>query len=138
MTNFKDELEELINRYSMENGSNTPDFILAEYLSEQLALWDKVITRRERYYGREPKPVETSPVLTAEQLSILRHALGADSSTPSYRNGFAAEEGADDWPHVMALVEMGLMTRGKTNCDGLALFYVTEEGQELIGVREQL
>jgi hypothetical protein len=29
---FRDELEELINRHSMENGSNTPDFVLAEYL----------------------------------------------------------------------------------------------------------
>ena len=29
---FRKELEDLINRFSKENGSNTPDFILAEYL----------------------------------------------------------------------------------------------------------
>lgn len=30
--NFKSELEKLINRYSQENKSNTPDFILCEYI----------------------------------------------------------------------------------------------------------
>ncbi|HSW65257.1 MAG TPA: hypothetical protein VLH56_18395 [Dissulfurispiraceae bacterium] len=31
-TGFRAELETLINRYSKENGSNTPDFILADYM----------------------------------------------------------------------------------------------------------
>ena len=49
---FRKELEILINRYSMENGSNTPDFLLAEYLVMQLHLWDQFVTRREEWFGR--------------------------------------------------------------------------------------
>jgi len=49
---FRKELEHLINRHSRENGSDTPDFILAEFLADCLAAWDKNLTRREQWYGR--------------------------------------------------------------------------------------
>jgi hypothetical protein len=49
---FERELESLINRYSQENGSNTPDFILAQYLLRCLEAWNDGITRREQWYGR--------------------------------------------------------------------------------------
>ena len=52
MNNFENELEALINKYSMENGSDTPDFMLAGYLSDCLRVWDKTITAREKWYGR--------------------------------------------------------------------------------------
>lgn len=55
---FRADLETLINRYSRENGSNTPDFILADYLNDCLAAWDKGVTAREKWYGRAPEPVE--------------------------------------------------------------------------------
>jgi hypothetical protein len=32
VTTLRDELSAALNRYSAENGSDTPDFILAEYL----------------------------------------------------------------------------------------------------------
>lgn len=51
---FLDELRTLINRHSKENGSNTPDFILAEYLNDCLRAFDKTVVLRERWYGREP------------------------------------------------------------------------------------
>jgi len=41
--NFINELKHLINRYSQESGSNTPDFILAEYLSNCLEAFNKSI-----------------------------------------------------------------------------------------------
>jgi|LULL01.1.fsa_nt_gb hypothetical protein len=44
---FPAELESLINRHSMENGSNTPDFILAEYLRLCLENFDMCVRRRE-------------------------------------------------------------------------------------------
>ena len=50
--NFREELETLINCCSKENGSNTPDWILAEYLSDCLASFDLATTRREKWYGR--------------------------------------------------------------------------------------
>jgi len=51
-TDFGRELEALINRYSKENGSNTPDFILARFLETVLIAADGLINRRESWYGR--------------------------------------------------------------------------------------
>jgi anti-sigma-K factor RskA len=52
---FKKGLEELINSYSMENGSDTPDFILATYLLGCLRVFDKAIIDREIWYDRPTK-----------------------------------------------------------------------------------
>ena len=54
---FREELEHAINRTSQENGSNTPDFILAEYLEACLRAFDATVTAREKWYGREPTMV---------------------------------------------------------------------------------
>lgn len=40
-----------INRTSSENGSNTPDFILAEYLTDCLAAFDRAVKWRAEWYG---------------------------------------------------------------------------------------
>ena len=50
---FKKELESLINSYSMENGSDTPDFILAEYLVNCLKAFNEASKARDGWYGRE-------------------------------------------------------------------------------------
>jgi hypothetical protein len=55
---FERELGDLINRYSKENGSNTPDFLLADYLVRCLENWNLTVQRREKWYGREPKRSE--------------------------------------------------------------------------------
>jgi hypothetical protein len=52
LTAFEQELRRLINRLSMENPSNTPDRILAEYLCSCLAAFDRATEQRERWYGR--------------------------------------------------------------------------------------
>jgi hypothetical protein len=57
---FRKEIEHLINCESMENGSDTPDFILAEYLCNCLAAWDLAVQKREKWYGREPKEVPSA------------------------------------------------------------------------------
>jgi len=44
------ELERLINEYSLENGSDTPDFILADYLLLCLDAFDKTMGRRAEWY----------------------------------------------------------------------------------------
>lgn len=48
------ELEHLINCMSLENGSDTPDFILAEYLHQCLEAFDAATRRREEWYSPEP------------------------------------------------------------------------------------
>ena len=50
------ELASLLNRHSAENGSNTPDFILAEYLRGCLDLFDQTVLRREDWYGHRHAP----------------------------------------------------------------------------------
>jgi hypothetical protein len=49
---FRKELEHLINRRSKENGSNTPDFILAEYMLSTLKAFEAASLERERWYGK--------------------------------------------------------------------------------------
>lgn len=54
MYEFWSELENLINRHSMENGSHTPDFVLAEYLTDCLKAFDKAVANRNKWYGQTP------------------------------------------------------------------------------------
>jgi hypothetical protein len=58
---FRTELETLINCQSMENGSDTPDFILADYLTDCLESFDKALQAREKWYGRGPQAVSEPP-----------------------------------------------------------------------------
>lgn len=51
-TSFTNELKKLLNRYSEENGSNTPDFILANYLVNCLDTFNAAINAREKLCGR--------------------------------------------------------------------------------------
>lgn len=53
MEGFEKELTELINRYSKENESNTPDFILAKYMNAALENINAIINDREKWYGRQ-------------------------------------------------------------------------------------
>lgn len=47
---FVSDLSEAINRNSKENGSNTPDFILAEFMFDCLIAFDKATKRRRKWY----------------------------------------------------------------------------------------
>jgi hypothetical protein len=52
---FRREIEQAINRHSVENGCNTPDYILATYLSECLAAFDRAVNARDAWYGLAPR-----------------------------------------------------------------------------------
>ena len=76
--------------------------------------------------------------MTEEQIGVLRHATGADSSSPGYRNRYCTE--VND-ANCLALVEAGLMS-GPQHADGIfgkgtGIFYVTEKGFKLLGFKEQ-
>jgi hypothetical protein len=49
---FETQLTRLLNRHSLENGSDTPDFILAQYLTQCLAVFNHTLVERETWYGR--------------------------------------------------------------------------------------
>jgi len=55
---FARELKELINKHSQENDSNTPDFILANFMSNCLEAWNEAVQQRENWYDRDKEPVE--------------------------------------------------------------------------------
>ena len=61
VVSFQVALERLINNYSCENASNTPDYILAGYLKDCLDAWNRATLARETWYGRAPAPVEPPP-----------------------------------------------------------------------------
>lgn len=50
---FRARLENLINCFSLENGSDTPDFVLAQYLLDCLQSYDTALQAREEWYGRK-------------------------------------------------------------------------------------
>ena len=55
-TGLRKDIESAINRWSAENGSNTPDFILAKYLMGCLDAFDTATDARDRWYGIAPEP----------------------------------------------------------------------------------
>lgn len=50
------ELKVLLNRASRENASNTPDFILAQYLMGCLEAFEVAVQQRDTWYGRDARP----------------------------------------------------------------------------------
>lgn len=50
---FRQELQNLLNYHSVEQYSDTPDFILANYLIRCLESFDIAIAERERWYDIE-------------------------------------------------------------------------------------
>ena len=44
---FQKELEELLNKWSMENGSNTPDFILAQFMMDCFLSFERSVNNRQ-------------------------------------------------------------------------------------------
>jgi hypothetical protein len=52
---FLEELEDLINRHSIESGSGTPDFILANYLIACLIAFEDAVRGREHWHRHSPK-----------------------------------------------------------------------------------
>lgn len=53
---LEQELTRVLNRHSAETASNTPDFILAQYLLSCLAAFNAAVQQRETWYGRDARP----------------------------------------------------------------------------------
>lgn len=74
-----------------------------------------------------------SKELTKEQHHILRHSLGLNYGRKEYRNHFVTGEGSTDYPDCLALVKMGLMTKGRSSpiTGGYDVFFVTDTGKKI-------
>ena len=55
-TTLINDLTHLLNYHSEENGSNTPDFILAQYLEGCLRTYERAVQQRQTWHGRDPRP----------------------------------------------------------------------------------
>jgi hypothetical protein len=63
MATFRQALEALINDHSMENVSDTPDYILASYLAKCLEAFDGATVERDRWHGwRDGTPGNGGPL----------------------------------------------------------------------------
>jgi len=60
MPAFEQDLEALLNKHSVENGSDTPDFILAAFLVGCLRAWNQGVSDREAWYSRQ-RPAGEGP-----------------------------------------------------------------------------
>ena len=70
---FKRELTELLNRHSREENSETPDFVLANYILRVLQAYEAAVVAREQWHGRdilrdEPDPLAPVPEEEAEPI----------------------------------------------------------------------
>lgn len=68
-TQFNRELSSLLNKYSMENNSNTPDFLLADYLIGCLHTFNTIVNAREKWYGRGDS--DTCSIITEINSNIM-------------------------------------------------------------------
>ena len=57
MSDFRQDLTNLINIHSKENESNTPDFILAQYLLDCLTLFNSTFDSRKKWYERKDETI---------------------------------------------------------------------------------
>lgn len=89
---FLRDLAVVVNGHSRENASNTPDYILAEFMASALQAFENASRLRERWYGSELKPggstitaasetASTSPEQAIELLRMVRPYL--DMIAPS-------------------------------------------------------
>jgi hypothetical protein len=73
---FVARLQNAVNCLSMENASDTPDFILAEYLCGCLENFDRAVIAREKWYGRDVGSgkaiLGSAPETSAEQTSYIK------------------------------------------------------------------
>lgn len=72
------------------------------------------------------------PTITAPELEVMSHALGARSATPGYRNHFCTGEGSTDYPICEALVVKGLMTKHTRNWTPDNIYVVTPAGRKFV------
>jgi len=55
LEDFRYGLAKLINISNLENRSNTPDYILADYLIGCLLSYEKTVEANNKWHGRNPK-----------------------------------------------------------------------------------
>lgn len=75
MDAFRMRLEALINEHSMENVSNTPDWILADYITDCLKAFDKATKSRSAWHhgGYKEDPRKIIPCMVPDGAESKAH-----------------------------------------------------------------
>jgi hypothetical protein len=68
VSDLEQDLAAVINKHSMDNGANTPDFILARYIIRCLDNFRELTQERERWYGVHLEPGKS-----------MRNEVGSDN-----------------------------------------------------------
>lgn len=77
---IREALATVVNREGLEAGSNTPDFILAEFMADTLAAFDRASRAREEWYGVHHEPGQSAPAPSPAR-KALEEALGRLEAT---------------------------------------------------------
>jgi hypothetical protein len=83
---FSTALEILINSHSMENASDTPDFLLAAFLVETLQAWDRAVSRRSEWYGGSDQANRKIEHLEAQVQAEGEHTAAANAEIDKLRD----------------------------------------------------
>lgn len=94
MITLKKEIESAINRHCAENESNTPGFILAEYLMDCLTAFDKACNRRTVWYQPDQKKADTTTSIKVFNIDDVEWWAGKDAE--SVTRAFCAVTGVDE------------------------------------------
>lgn len=91
MENFEKELEILINKHSKENDSNTPDFILAEYLNNCLKTFNDALQKRAHWYGETGLPIDEKFIYKKPKMSFEDEAIMLENAASNHNfNNYCA------------------------------------------------
>lgn len=64
---FESELRTLINKYSKESASNTPDYILSAFLAGCLKSWELTTNERDKHYGANFDPENQNTITIIDE-----------------------------------------------------------------------
>jgi hypothetical protein len=93
-TGFRCELECLINSHSMENDSNTPDFVLAEFMNDCLRAFDKATNRRNEWYRELAELVDENYERQAKDQHRERDTGEGLVRTPTESRSLSRQDGS--------------------------------------------
>lgn len=68
---LESELSSLLNRYSAENDSRTPDFILAKHLMGCLELFNETVNHREEWHGERPASIDNNEAHLSLEAAVV-------------------------------------------------------------------
>ena len=120
---FEEELRGLINRYSKENESDTPDFILAQYLIGCLSTFNAAVKRRTDWYydGRRFDPYRKvlvqSPCSEQKDSEVKEELYDGGYFNTSYAKcPYCGYENCDSWE--LGISGLGVIdNEGEADCD---------------------